>query len=452
MIHSEEKTASLRQPDPHGGPRLVAVWDGGHASCAVPASGELLLGRSLEADLCLDSPSVSREHALVRAGNPPTIVDLQSSNGTSVGGQRLERGRSAELLPGGLVQLGNAFVMLQASPEPSADARTANAVSGLVAREQLAMNELYRLVELVARGTLSVILQGETGVGKEVMAKRIHERSPRAKAPFLKLNCAAFSESMAEAELFGHERGAFTGALHAKPGLFESAHGGTVLLDEVAELSLPLQAKLLRALGSSEVLRVGSLAPRAIDVRFIAATNANFGELIARGAFRSDLYFRLNGITLTIPPLRERRSEVSPLARQFLEHFAAELGIKPPVMSAQAHAWLASYAFPGNIRELKNLLERASLLARGGSIEIEHLRADTALLTHRPSELPTLGAPANDVPLLAESERNERERIAQAIAECGGNQKRAAQLLGMSRRGLLRRLDSYALPRPRKGR
>ena len=451
MITSQEKTASSPQPDPDGGPRLVAIWDGGQASCALPPSGELLLGRSLEADLQIDAPSVSREHALVRAGNPPAILDLQSSNGTSVGGRPLAPGQAAPLLPGCVAQLGTAFLILKSSPLASSLLPATPSVRALAPSAQLAMDELYRLVELVARGTLSVILQGETGVGKEVLARRIHERSPRAKQPFLKLNCAAFAESMAEAELFGHERGAFTGALHAKPGLLESAHGGTVLLDEVGELSLPLQAKLLRALGNAEVLRVGSLVPRAIDVRFIAATNRDFGELIARGAFRSDLYFRLNGISLTIPPLRERRAEISALSRQFLEHFAAELGVSPPTLSAQAHAWLSSYAFPGNIRELQNMLERAILLARGGSIELEHLRADPVFLARSQPDLRAPGSPANDVPQLADAERLERERIAQAIAECGGNQKRAAEVLGMSRRALLRRLDSYALPRPRKG-
>ncbi len=418
----------------------------------MPAQGELLLGRSLEADLQIGAPSVSREHALIRAGTPPTICDLQSSNGTSVAGQQLARGQVAELLPGNVVQLGSAFLMLQASPEPSMRLLAPTAAAPATPPAQLAMAELYRLVDLVAQSTLSVILQGETGVGKEVLARRIHERSPRAEQPFLKLNCAAFSESLAEAELFGHERGAFTGALQAKPGLFESAHGGTVLLDEVGELALPLQAKLLRALGNAEVLRVGSLTPRAIDVRFIAATNRDFGELIARGGFRSDLYFRLNGLSLTIPPLRERCAEIAPLARQFLEEFATKLAGRAPVLSAQAHAWLLRYAFPGNIRELKNLIERAALLAQGGSIELEHLQADPAFLGRAQPALAARGTPANDVPVLADSERLERQRIAQAIADCGGNQKRAAEVLGMSRRGLLRRLDSYALPRPRKGR
>jgi len=312
-------------------------------------------------------------------------------------------------------------------------------------------------------------LHGETGAGKEVTAERIHARSARADAPYLKINCAAFADSMVESELFGHERGAFTGATQAKVGLFEAARGGTVLLDEVTELSLPVQAKLLRALGNREVMRVGATKPTPIDVRFVAATNQDFSELVENGRFRPDLYFRLNGITLSIPPLRERRSEILPLATEFAAAAAAQLGRKPPQLDVAARNWLVAYAWPGNVRELKNVIERATLLAQGGAIGTQHLQADplsrpdasTASLAQRSFSTarpqPQLRAAETPLPLRATSELREelreieRERIVHAMSQAGGNQTLAARLLGISRRALITRLENFKLPRPRKG-
>jgi two-component system response regulator AtoC len=476
----DDKTRSEIAVDPRVGThaRVLAIWDGGYASCFLPASGKVVLGRSLSADLCISSNSVSREHAVIRAGLPPTIEDLGSSNGTRVDGQRLVPGQSVPLTPGRVVEFGNALVVLQEGPAQMEPVARPRDLGGLTlappARTEGKMDRLYRLVDLVATGTLSVILQGETGVGKEVTAKRIHQRSARAEQPFLKINCAAFAESMVESELFGHERGAFTGAVQAKAGLLEAASGGTVLLDEVAELSLPMQAKLLRAVGNAEVLRIGSLKPRAIDVRFIAATNGDFNDLIARGAFRSDLYFRLNGICLTIPPLREREREILPLSREFAAESSARLGVPTPSFSTTALSWLERYPWPGNIRELRSVVDRAVLLAQGGTLEVEHLQVDaefsggalrgaTGALAEplvvrdlRPMESSHSGAAASIAPPVGEKlrdelDRLERDRIVDAIARCRGNQTKAADLLGISRRALLHRLDAYGLPRPRKG-
>jgi DNA-binding NtrC family response regulator len=478
----EDKTRSHVAPDPRSASqaRLLAIWDGGYASCVVPTSGKIVLGRSQTADLRIASTSVSREHALIRAGSPVTIEDLGSSNGTRVDGQRLTAGQGVPLTAGRVVELGNALVVLQdgqAQAQAELAAPSVRLTEPPLSRLEGKMERLYRLVDLVATGTLSVILQGETGVGKEVMAKRLHQRSSRVDKPFLKINCAAFAESMVESELFGHERGAFTGAAQAKAGLLEAASGGTVLLDEVAELSLPMQAKLLRAVGNAEVLRIGSLKPRAIDVRFIAATNGDFNDLIVRGAFRSDLYFRLNGICLTIPPLRERKEEIVPLARQFVADSSAALGLPVPKFSERALAWLAQHSWPGNIRELRSVVERAVLLSRGGAIEVEHLQVDpefsggalrgvgSAPVHAVPtppgrSEVSRPSASSQPFPggsqlepekLRDEVGRLERERIVEAIARCGGNQTKAAELLGISRRALLHRLDAYGLPRPRKG-
>ena len=235
-------------------------------------------------------------------------------------------------------------------------------VEGVIV-EDPRMRRAYQLAQSAARGVISVLVVGETGVGKDVMATQIHKLSPRAKAPFVTLNCAAISESLLESELFGHEKGAFTGATDAKAGLLEMAPGGTVFLDEIAEMPAKLQAKLLRVLETREIQRVGSVKTRAIDVRFVAATNRDLDADIAEGKFRRDLYYRLNGITVHIPPLRERRAEIMPLVRSFLARFAREAGDRAaPDVSPEAARLLEVYPWPGNVREVRNVVERALLL------------------------------------------------------------------------------------------
>ncbi|MFI5302925.1 MAG: sigma-54 interaction domain-containing protein, partial [Polyangiales bacterium] len=322
---------------------------------------------------------------------------------------------------------------------------------------------------------------GETGVGKEVLSRAIHERSLRAKKPLVCLNCAALSESLLESELFGHEKGAFTGAVTAKAGLLESAEGGSVFLDEVGEMPLTLQAKLLRVLEQREVLRVGSLRPRAIDVRFIAATNRDLEGEIAAGRFRQDLYFRLNGIALTIPPLRDRLDELEPLARAFISLACARTK-RPtePRLSPSALQAMRLYRWPGNIRELRNVMERAVLLCSRDQITPDVLpapilaassianaakpvppRASPAMATMPPSAMRAFDP---DVTRLDSAARldverietgagrpaDEKGRIIAALAACNGNQTHAAKMLGISRRTLITRIEEYDLPRPRK--
>jgi two-component system response regulator AtoC len=318
-----------------------------------------------------------------------------------------------------------------------------------------AMRRVHQLAERAAAGNINVLIVGETGVGKEILAEAVHRHSPRAKAPLLGLNCAAFAENLLESELYGYERGAFTGANAAKPGLLETAPGGTVFLDEIGEMSMSLQAKLLRVIETRQVTRVGGIKPRAIDVRFVAATNRDLQQEVAAGRFRMDLYYRLNGITLQIPPLRERPSEILPLARAFVAQTAGQTGREsPPTLSADAEDLLVGYAWPGNIRELRNVMERAVLLCVGGEITEEHLPVET-MTTNCPL-LPRFTpewvgaappAPAGDP---AAAPAPERERIMRALAACAGNQSRAAKLLGMARSTLVLKLDAYHLPRPRR--
>jgi DNA-binding NtrC family response regulator len=331
------------------------------------------------------------------------------------------------------------------------------------------MQTLRKLVERIARGTISVLIQGETGVGKEVMAETIHNLSPRAGEAFLRLNCAALSESLLESELFGHEKGAFTGAHVAKRGLLETADKGTVFLDEIGELPPAIQVKLLRVLEERRVLRVGGLKSQPIDVRFVAATNRDLEAEVARGAFRQDLYFRLNGITLTIPPLRERQSEIEPLATIFIARACAQEQRPDVRLSPDALALLHQYAWPGNIRELRHVMERAVLLCAGDAITPEHLpaekmRATRTLAMSAPAAAPAVaparasdGRPEQPTPpgddaldFKKEQRERERRRIIAALKACEGNQSKAAEMLGISRRTLLTKLDLHRLPRPRK--
>jgi len=361
---------------------------------------------------------------------------------------------------------------------------------GTIVLRSPAMLKLVALLERVAHGDISVLILGETGTGKEVMAERLHESSPRCESPFLRLNCAALTESLLESELFGHERGAFTGAHQAKAGLLETAQGGTVFLDEIGELPMTTQVKLLRVLEERQVWRVGAVKPRTIDVRFVAATNRELERAVGSGTFRQDLYFRLNGVTLNIPPLRERREEIPELACTFVGMVAKQLAIPTtPQLSAEALDLLMNYSWPGNIRELRNAIERAVLLAESGVIGPEHFAVEKMSATvstplsnvgvGQSAGRDAMDAPAGDehtlmpppdAPSFAEGDADadtgvslgeklrrdvqavERQHIIEALARVGGNQTRAAKELGISRRTLISRLEAYDIPRPLKNR
>jgi DNA-binding NtrC family response regulator len=457
-------------------PHLVAMWPGGSAVKEMPAAGTLSIGRSRKCDLCIDHPSVSREHAIFYGSNPVTVEDLGSTNGTTIAGTRIPNRTRAAIQRGQVVAIGAAVIVVRAAlendappvPQPRATLRANHQAPPVIVVDD-GMRELYRVVDLVGKGDLSVILLGETGAGKDVIADAIHRRSTRGSAAYVRVNCAALPDALLESELFGYERGAFTGAVQAKPGLLEVADGGTLFLDEIAELPLAMQAKLLRVLESREVTRVGGLKSRSIEVRFVCATNRDLVALVRSGAFRQDLYFRLNGISLVIPPLRQRRAEIAPLAQAFVIQACRDAARPEVPITAEAMRQLEAHDWPGNVRELRNVIERAVTLCTGTAIDIHHLPPpelnfgvtgsfETAQRATMPSpNNGSLGA-FDAAPLgLHDAARRaaqsiERRRIAEAMDRCGGNQTRAAQLLRISRRTLVARLTDYGFARPLKKR
>ena len=353
-----------------------------------------------------------------------------------------------------------------------------------------AMARIQALADRVALGRISVLVLGETGVGKEVMARQVHLRSRRSEGPLLTLNCASLNEELLASELFGHVKGAFTGAVKDKVGLIEAANGGTLFLDEVGDVAAPIQAKLLRVLEEGKLTRVGEVQPREVDVRFIAATNRDLERAVRDGAFREDLYYRLAGVTIVVPPLRERLDEVLPLTRNFVSEICERDDIQPiPELGAATTEYLLAYNWPGNIRELRNMVERAVLLCGSTSIEPEHLLLDKMgsltssgavglVPTCAPGPVPGIregnagmeeaqstlrgrGAPAledeNQMPLgrpvdvmRRSGPQAERGQVLAAMTQCNGNQTQAAKLLGISRGTLIKRLAEYGLSRPRR--
>ncbi len=305
--------------------------------------------------------------------------------------------------------------------------------SGIVGESQM-MQDVLETVSRVAASDASVMIYGESGTGKELIARALHEQSSRRRNPFIQLSCAALPETLLESELFGYEKGAFTGAGDSKPGRFELADTGTLFLDEIGDISLTVQVKLLRVLESMSFERLGGAKTIQVDVRLIGATNRDLPAMIKSGEFREDLYYRLNVIPIDMPPLRERRGDISLLAKHFLKRFAPDKQI-----SSESLKLLEEYHWPGNVRELQNTIERSTILSRGQIISPEDLPAEVrqgASLSNEVIQLPAEGVALEKV---------ERELISQALARTGGNRTRAAELLGISRHTLLYRIEKYGL-------
>ncbi len=310
------------------------------------------------------------------------------------------------------------------------DAPGLSRCSRLVARSP-AMRELLVRAAPIARSAAPVMIQGESGSGKEVLARALHANSPRKDRPFVAVNVAALPSELLESELFGHAKGAFTGASAAKRGLFEEAHGGTLLLDEIAEMPLPLQAKLLRALQDGEIRRVGDTRPFSVDVRIFCATHQDLRACVGQRRFREDLYYRLKVFTLAIPPLRDRAEDLQPLATMFLQVHGHPTGR----FTARAQRALEAYRWPGNLRELANCVQHGAVLSAGADVDVQHLPDD---VVHPPPKR----AAGDVMRTLAEVER---EHVVRVLEACGGRQTDAARVLGIGRTTLWRKLRALGL-------
>jgi DNA-binding NtrC family response regulator len=439
---------------------LAAVAGDAIVVASLPVRGTVILGRDEACDVRIDNRSVSRRHAVLHLDPPLRIQDLGSANGTFVRDahspsdtaethplRKLSK-ETVEIAVGERINLGSIPIVVRRS---SMSLGPVSERGGAVVRDP-AMRALYEQVSRAALGSISVLVLGETGVGKEMLARAVHERSRRSHKPFLELNCAALPPSLLEGELFGYEKNAFTGAGQARAGLLESADGGTIFLDEVGELPPAVQVKLLRVLEDRKVLRLGGRTPRKLDVRFVAATNRDLEAEIARGSFRQDLYFRLNGVSFLIPPLRARVREIAPLAERFLAEACRMLDRTDVLrLSPEALGYLARYAWPGNVRELRNVIERAAVLSSGDEIVAADLPAHvTGVASGPPAPMGTQKDATVEGESTGSEDAPERRRIIEALTQCAGNQTRAAKLLGISLRTLVNRLAEYDVPRPRK--
>jgi DNA-binding NtrC family response regulator len=392
----------------------------------------------------LKMPGMGGEALLeqVRTAFPEVPVITVTSFGSVEGAVTLTRAGAADYLPKPLrtqALLDSIRRVLERTRERRRAAREgrrhASAFEGIVGRSR-PMSQLFQQVLRVAPTTAPVLISGETGAGKELIAQAVHRASGRE--PFVPLNCGAIPANLLESELFGHVRGAFTGAERDRQGVFEAAHGGTLLLDEIGEMPLPLQAKLLRVLQSGELRRVGEVESRHVDVRVIAATHRDLQSAIREGLFREDLFYRIAVLRLDIPPLRERTADIPLLAERLLAAITRREGLPEKRLTPAAVAALITWPWPGNVRELMNVIDRTAILSGGTTIDVADLpdairgAAPTSSAHHRIGQELTLA-------------ELEREHILAVLARVGGNRSRAAEVLGVPRRTLYRRLEEYGM-------
>jgi DNA-binding NtrC family response regulator len=427
----------------HAGHRVTAVADGAQAL-------ELVLSRVFDVVVCdvrlpkMDGITLFRR---IRLESPATDVILVTGYAAVAEAVSALKSGASDYLTKPL-DLDELVVRLERIAEQRAlrrelddsRARLSNHDAGIIGCSP-AIVRLHELVDTIAGSDAPVLITGESGTGKELVARTLHERGARRAGPFVAVNCAAFPDTLIEAELFGHERGAFTGAIKRRDGRFKAADGGTVLLDEVAELPLQAQAKLLRVLQEGTIEPLGTNTTLRVDVRVISATHRNLKERIAAGLFREDLYYRLMVLDVEIPPLRERRSDVPLLLQHFLQRFAP-VGQQPPSISPAALAVLSHYPYPGNVRELAHAVEHAIVLSRGRSeIGIEHLPSH---LVGTPSTSADL-ASSDLRPLGVALREFEREYLVRALERVGGKRTRAAELLGISRKNLWEKIRAHGI-------
>ncbi|MFO7156511.1 MAG: sigma 54-interacting transcriptional regulator [Pseudomonadota bacterium] len=415
---------------------LVLRVRSGERQAVLPLRGTHVVGTEPTCSIVLDDPYASGRHCRISCeGGRVLLVDLGSTNGTWVNGVRVGQ---AELSAGAWVRVGQSDLVLEREKDDQL-----SSFEGILSRSP-AMREIFQRIERIAPSVAPVAIFGETGTGKELVARAIHRRSDRAKGPFIPVNCAAISRELVESELFGHEKGAFTGAVAARKGAFEEASGGTLFLDEIGELPLELQAKFLRTLESGEIRRVGSSRPFRVDVRVVAATHRDLRAMVRQGSFREDLYYRLTVIRIDLPPLRARKEDIALLAEHLLGLYAPKGPL--PSFTNDALVRLTSHDWPGNVRELRNVLARALLLRKGPEITAEDIFFDS----EEREEVTPVKTSADDViylpgRTLAEIER---EAILKCLRRHRGNRRAAARELGLARSTLQLRAKELGVPPP----
>jgi transcriptional regulator with PAS, ATPase and Fis domain len=438
-------------PRPLGERHKLLVWLGDGDAVSVwklPATGVVVVGRGAEASLGIriDRPSISRQHARFTI-EPGAIrlADLNSQNGTRVNGERLVS--EAPLSYGDIISLGDVTAILAEDTSAAGDVPGNEAEQRFVFGDRTvliadpAMKHVYTQLARLAKSELAVLVRGETGTGKDLAATALHLWSQRWDKPLVTINCAALPESIAESELFGYTRGAFSGADRDKQGLIESANGGTIFLDEIGDLSLALQGKMLRVLETKRLTRLGSVNERQVDIRVVAATHRDLEAGVKEGWFRQDLYYRVNVALVTLPPLRSRRRGLPLLAAQFLSQACQSLERSSATLSEAAMERLLAHDWPGNVRELKNLMDYLAAAVPDDVIAARHLR-DRLGTPSAPIAAPAAGGLQ---PLVDSSREHERTSLEAALIAANGNRTKAARMLGVPLRTFMQKIKRHGL-------
>jgi DNA-binding NtrC family response regulator len=430
-----EPTLSFRHADiaPVRLARVVILGPAGGARerSIVLSQKHVRIGTAPANDVVLDDPHASRFHCEIRLTDEGYLLrDLDSTNGTRVGEVAVKEG---VLHPGATIIVGETRIRFLADEgRPDEIAASSEERFGDVVGRSVRMREVFGVLERIAPTDLTVLLAGETGVGKDVIARALHQKSSRAQGPFVVFDCAAVAPTLIESELFGHTKGAFTGATADAVGAFERAQGGTLLLDEIGELALDLQPKLLRAIEQRTVRPVGGAREIPVDVRIVAASHRNLERAVKQGTWRQDLFFRLSVVTLEVPPLRERLEDLTLIAEAMLEQLGRHMKLAPETKHI-----LEGYDWPGNVRELRNVVDTASALADGPVLEPRHL----LFFTPRKRE-----ATLSGMDLAGKSlETIERAAIVQTLERCKGNKTHAAKALGISTSTLYEKVKKYSI-------
>ncbi len=437
-FEDNERTALLKRNSRRKLRAWLIVEPGTTDERRVEIGRELSIGSQSEADIVLEDPHVSRLHARIkRTMKGIQIEDLGSSNGTFVEGVAVQ---GALLQSGATITLGRSTLRIETDQKPaelSAEAmddliaEAPESFGGAVGRSE-GMRRVFSMLERVAPSLLPVLLLGETGTGKGVLAQAIHRASQRGEGPFVVFDCGAVAPTLIESQLFGHEKGAFTGAVAQHLGAFERAHSGTLFLDEIGELSLDLQPKLLRVIEDGHVMRVGGTHVHAVDVRIVAATNRDLEEDVRQGRFREDLYFRISGVMVSLPPLRKRLEDLPLIIEAFADRIREGLTVTPEVLRV-----LQSYDWPGNVRELRNVIAGACAMTDARTLHPQ----DFVFMRRHRRHSSLAGAPLAGRTL----DSIERAAIQQTLDECGGNRAKAAEALGIAASTLYQKIKKYDL-------